>query len=76
MYIEQIDISGSRTSPGTYILTIESGGHRFTGQFGKDLNLFLGVCSEAMTYFGQVHGLIVPGEGEGVWRPGPKGGKA
>jgi hypothetical protein len=76
MHIDDISLERSRTMPGTYILTIESGGHKFTGQFGRDLNLFFGVVSDALKYFGQVHGLIVPGSQEGTFKAGPKGGKA
>lgn len=76
MYIEDISIEKSRVMPGTYILRIESGGMKMTAHFGKDLNLFFGAVSDALKYFGQVHGFIVPGDKEGTFRPGPKGGKA
>ena len=59
MVIQDIRIEKARTTIG-YILTIESGGWTFTGHFGPDLNLFFGVCSSALKYFGTKHGLIKP----------------
>ena len=73
MYIEDIRIEPARTTSG-YILTIESGGWTFTGHFGPDLNLFFGVCSSALKYFGTKHGLIRPTE-DGNFKAGPRSEK-
>ena len=75
MYIQDISIEKSITMPGTYILRIESANRKFTGHFGKDLHMFFEVVSHALKFYGQVHGLIVPGETESTSKPGPRGGK-
>ena len=73
MYIQDISIEKAHTVNG-WILRIESGGWQFTGHFGPDLNLFFGVVSSALKYFGTKHGLIRPKD-DGTFVAGPKNEK-
>lgn len=50
------DISITRLFPG-WVLSIESGGYKFTGNFDNLLG-FMHAVGDAVKYFGQAHGLL------------------
>lgn len=59
MRIDAISITPMLSSTGlkTWILSIESGGYKFTGGFDNLLS-FMHAVGDAIKYFGQAHGVL------------------